>query len=497
MTTYYIDSVNGSDSNNGLGPDASAVTNKPWKTIAKALGASGMASGDTAYLSPAGPFREVVTVAMTSPTVETKIVGDPANAQGFKTSGGALVASGPVVWTAYTTNDTTAPSGSPCLSLATRNHLTFQYIAFQGGTGNPSCVSTGTGAHDLTFRDCFFSAGPTGSNNLFQSTTSPGVACNHTFDRCIFAGGGGGSSNGSIQYSLALHTADYNINVTIQNCLFIANLQAIRTGGTGSGSGKAGGFTINNCTFWAQNTCVQIADASFSTTFPMAFIGCFFFSNQCLSANTLGQITEDYCVFASGSPRSNVNTGTHSKTTYSPLLQLGQELFFGQTLRPAFSPVASSPLLAFGGTSGLTVDLANRRRPAGGAGSGLSVGAYERHNSWGQETGTVRTGSNAISITGPGDHDFNVPVDNGHSHTLTVYVRWDSTYAGTKPQMQIVNGEEAGVAAATATATGSANNWEQLTLSFTPTANGVVTVRIVSNDTNGAGHAYADDLQLT
>ena len=66
MATYYLDFVNGSDANNGLGPDASHASNKPWKTLGKLLGASGFASGDTAYLSPAGPFREVVTVAMTS-----------------------------------------------------------------------------------------------------------------------------------------------------------------------------------------------------------------------------------------------------------------------------------------------------------------------------------------------------------------------------------------------------------------------------------------------
>ena len=47
MTTYYVDFVNGLDANNGLGPDASDGTNKPWKTITKLLGAAGMASGDT------------------------------------------------------------------------------------------------------------------------------------------------------------------------------------------------------------------------------------------------------------------------------------------------------------------------------------------------------------------------------------------------------------------------------------------------------------------
>ena len=51
MTVYYVDFVNGLDANNGLGPDASHGSNKPWKTIAKLLGAAGMASGDTTTMS--------------------------------------------------------------------------------------------------------------------------------------------------------------------------------------------------------------------------------------------------------------------------------------------------------------------------------------------------------------------------------------------------------------------------------------------------------------
>ena len=72
MATYYISNW-GSDSNNGLGPDPTHASNKPWLTIAKALGAAGIASGDTVYLCP-GTYRELVTVNMTSATVETKVV---------------------------------------------------------------------------------------------------------------------------------------------------------------------------------------------------------------------------------------------------------------------------------------------------------------------------------------------------------------------------------------------------------------------------------------
>ena len=48
MTTYYV-SPNGSDSNNGLGPDASHASNKPFLTIGKILGASGVGAAARTY----------------------------------------------------------------------------------------------------------------------------------------------------------------------------------------------------------------------------------------------------------------------------------------------------------------------------------------------------------------------------------------------------------------------------------------------------------------
>lgn len=55
MTTYYV-SPNGSDSNNGLGPDASHASNKPFLTIGKILGASGVG---VAYLVPLAPGEAI------------------------------------------------------------------------------------------------------------------------------------------------------------------------------------------------------------------------------------------------------------------------------------------------------------------------------------------------------------------------------------------------------------------------------------------------------
>jgi len=492
MATYFCDFVNGLDANNGLGPDASHATNKPWKSITKLLGAAGMASGDTAYLSPAGPFREVVTIAMTNPAAETKILGDPGNAQGFKTSGGVRVTPGPVVWTAYTTDDKTAPSASTTLNMASRPFLTFQNIMFVGGTGNTVDVGSVT---NVTFRDCAFFGVATAANTV-QMTVPFGAAANITFDRCIVTYGTW--SGIGITLTTSNSGADYDANILIQNSVFLGSFgNGIYISGSSNLTFRGGGVDIRSILMMGGS--VKIANAFTSLTIPCTLTSSFLYEigNAAVEASALGQITENYNVFTGCvTPRSNVTAGANSKTSYAPLIEIGQQAIFGMFQRPFAEPMANSPLLGFGddGTTA-AYDALNRPRPAGGLSASKGVGPYERGNTWGRETSTVRTGSNAISITGPGYQDMTLPVDTV-STTVAVYMRYDATYAGTKPQVQVRNGEECGVTAATSSAVTTVNTWEQLSLTFTPTSKGIVTIRLLSSDTNGGGKAFADDLTV-
>lgn len=125
-----------------------------------------------------------------------------------------------------------------------------------------------------------------------------------------------------------------------------------------------------------------------------------------------------------------------------------------------------------------------------------ACGCLERGNTMTKDTTTVRTGSNSLRAFGPAIQDFEIPVDAVPT-TITVWTRYDSTYAGTLPQVKVINGGECGVNDATATAVGAANAWEQLTLSFTPTRAGIVTIRLQSNCTATLGSAYFDDVEAT
>lgn len=100
MAIYYV-RTDGSDSNTGTGTQ----TTQAWKTLTKALGASGISGGDTLYVAP-GVYRETVTLGFASSASTTYIYGDPLST---KFSG---VTAGPVRITAYLTTDTLGLSGN-------------------------------------------------------------------------------------------------------------------------------------------------------------------------------------------------------------------------------------------------------------------------------------------------------------------------------------------------------------------------------------------------
>lgn len=495
MTTYYISATTGSDSNNGLGPDASHATNKPWLTIGKALGASGIASGDTVYLAP-GTYREAITVAMTSATADTSLIGDPTNAQGFKTSGGVLLSAGEIIWTAFTTSDTTGLASAAPLILNGCDFLSFQRITFVGGNVSPSCVNGNTQTStDITFTECAFFPQNIGGNT-FEINSAADVILNWTIDRCLIVTARGGRM---FSATVPTGTADWDANVLFRNCLMLFgdNASGVSLYSSGATAGKPGGVRLQNCTTFSGRNILQTFSANFSTSIPCTAYNCqLLHCTTALNANTSGQIVEDYNRIISNTPRTNVSTGANSQssTAYPGAWELGQYLWIGRQARPPFTPLAGSPLLGFGNQTGApTVDMANRPRPAGGGSTSNAVGAFERHQTAARETTTTQAGTSAIKITGPGDHDLVIPVD-ASSTSLSVYVRYDTTHGTTnKPQAQLLANGAIGVTGETKTATVGVDTWEQLTFSsFTPTAKGAVTMRLISRAAGGAGVAYFD-----
>lgn len=477
MANYFVRKT-------GLDANAGTSAGAAWLTIGKALSATGIASGDTLYIG-AGIYREVVNPAMTSATVETKIIGD---VDGVMTGD-----AGEVRITGYTTNDTTLVA-SGGLVLSGRNFLTFQDIAFVSANNTLVLATTNTST-DIIFRRCLFHGGGLANTAIFSVTSAANVALNWVIDSCTFIHGlGAGFTCTPVRPA----TADFNINVVIKNCLFIggAGVPINLASPSGANVFNPGGVTVYNCTGIKSGNFAATASANWSTTFPCYIYNCLIYSGSTtFNAGATGQIIENYNVMLSGAtPRTNVAVGANSKSdgSYSPLFYTGHEYSgVGSNLKPFGMPKPGSPLLGFGNQAGSpTVDILGITRPAIG-----SVGCYELGNSAVRETITIRTGSNAIKITGSGYQDFAIPV-NATSTTINVFGRYDGSYAGTLPSLNVVNGTECGVANATDTMVVAAGTWEMLSLTVVPTSKGIITIRLISNTTAVSGAAFFDDFSI-
>ena len=117
MATYYV-RTDGNDSNAGTGP----ATNQAWQTIGKALGATGIGSGDTLYVAP-GDYRQTATITVGGTySTATQVIGDPTGSQ---FSG---ITPGRVLITNRLTNDVGNSAGTFALfTLSSKNYLQFYY----------------------------------------------------------------------------------------------------------------------------------------------------------------------------------------------------------------------------------------------------------------------------------------------------------------------------------------------------------------------------------
>ena len=219
--------------------------------------------GDTIYLGP-GTYREQVTANLTSPTVETLVLGDPLTEQGFKNGSGVLLEPQMVQWTGYDVDDTTLPSGSAAtLALNAPDFLTFQWIWFVAGknssTGGIIKADVNT-SQNVVLRDCGLQSSAHTAQNLITLTCAANTALNWTIERCIFQHHGG---NNAITITPVVHSAVQNINVSIKDCQFSgAGINVA----LGSASSPGGGVTIQNCAFINCGNAVLTAGTNVPAT---------------------------------------------------------------------------------------------------------------------------------------------------------------------------------------------------------------------------------------
>jgi hypothetical protein len=88
-----------------------------------------------------------------------------------------------------------------------------------------------------------------------------------------------------------------------------------------------------------------------------------------------------------------------------------------------------------------------------------------------------------------------IPCDSGDSVTVTIYSRWDSANTpGTNPQVTL---EGCGIVADTKTNTAATTEWQQLTLTGTPSSKGFLTLTPKSIKSSSGTVVYWDDITTT
>lgn len=170
MATYYVQ-PNGADSNTGLGLSNATA----WRTVQKALGSTGVMSGDTLYIAP-GTYRETVTVNGTY-TSNVNIIGDRTASQFSGISAGYIRITGLV---------------SDALGISTylgsfvlngKSYLTFDSIWFEG------IVAFSANTTNVNFIRCQITMAtnaPNGGTSIQIDTTGQ---LNILIDKCYIQGG--------------------------------------------------------------------------------------------------------------------------------------------------------------------------------------------------------------------------------------------------------------------------------------------------------------------
>ncbi|MCD6291242.1 MAG: right-handed parallel beta-helix repeat-containing protein [Anaerolineae bacterium] len=493
MAIYYV-RKGGDDSNSGTSPD------QAWATLSHA--ATQVAAGDTVYVG-AGVYREKLTLQASGSN------GSPikwiADVTGEHTGDAGLV-----VITAWDSESGNWQARSRALDPARQTFNEFYRFSFVGGDDGGIVDDTAAEGYGegVLFEECYVHL-PYGHNVLNElppavqlrlgGATGP-ATYGFTFRRCLIWG--------ELQFNIAENaTAEVDAKIRIEDCLFLGRNYGSERGVSITravdDTYSAGGFTLKNCTFLSQHDGVwaQYWDASAYRLEARncVFIGCGYAFHRSLSS---GSFAVGNCRFYGCYQKGyDVDLGGNSEQVCSAFL--GGLFDFPLRVALGWSPFRPwEPIWSKGITlkdpvidnadSGYTTssDMYDDARPGW---RGYDIGAVEARARAEPETTVVRNGTYSAKLAGAGYHEVLRPVEAG-SLTVSVWAYRDANYSGNPPKLQVLS--IPGQADQEAAMTGGAGVWEQLSVEINPTSDGIVRIRLVSEDTSANGECYFDDLAV-
>ena len=492
MTTYYVRASMGNDGNTGLSPA------QAWLTVDKA--ANEVAAADTVYIG-ADIYPEAVT--MDTPGTSGNVISFIGDITGVYTGD-----AGPVIISGHASLTTGAAHAPLLCSL---EFIEWHKVIFNGSTS--SCVTmiaAGTSVFEgVLFQDCVFLGGDNFQRNAVDialgagaTPATPGL----TFRRCVLLG----SFQMKSQNNAAAHV---NLKWEFESCLFIGHPYALfgskecayfyRDGAANTYS--VGGIDLINCTFMAFQYAVHGYEVLKNTTNPVRILNCAFMcgyrgmreylctSNSMYQANNIGWAIEALV-------EGDVQNGGGSDFSVSgPVIGGLCDLMFYREL--GWSPwkpwepmslgdgTALAPIIgAASATYAPADDMYGSPRPMG-RDNADDVGHVEARIRPQADVGTVYDGTYSAMLAGAGYYEYRLPV-TAVATTVTVWARYDSNYAGNLPILEALN--IVGDTDQSDVMVGAADNWEQLSVTFTPTVAGFCTIRLRSQDTSVDGECFFD-----
>ena len=231
MAIYYV-RTDGNDSNTGTG----TATNQAWQTITKALGATGIGSGDTLYIAP-GDYRQnaQITVGGTY-TAPTFVYGNPTASQFSGMTPGRVL-----ITTRLVSDTGTSNVNQYLIVMTSKDYLNFENLIFETGTNRSLFFITN--CVELKWRKCLFMNGGVDNTISVTDNTTNGLTKNYLFQQCHFLGFGNATlySDASVGKNSPA-TQDYVYGMTVDRCICIGSSSS-------NFSFQAGNATYQGTTF--------------------------------------------------------------------------------------------------------------------------------------------------------------------------------------------------------------------------------------------------------